>query len=247
MSLRPGRGGWQVRAAGDLDGFKTVVGQRVDLLLDQLVCPVDALPDVGEVAIAVPAAELVGVEGLLGAVHQELIPVDVFRVDTGDLRLDDDLVETRCEPVEPLDQGVAEALRHGELPPREVLLPPRFPPLELLGHPGQPLGGAVPPHEEDVFDRLPELGGTRRTDSGATPARWQPPARGNRVAVVTGAGGFGVMCADYIESDNPRARLQMAELSHGTVSRIRARAGLPTRPSCSASATAARCTVFCSR
>ena len=48
-----------------------------------------------------------------------------------------------------------------------------------------------------------------------------PPARGNRVAVVTGAGGFGVMCADYIETDNPRARLRMAELSAGTISRIR--------------------------
>ena len=48
-----------------------------------------------------------------------------------------------------------------------------------------------------------------------------PPARGNRVAVITGAGGFGVMCADYIETDNPRAKLQMAELSAGTVSRIR--------------------------
>jgi len=48
-----------------------------------------------------------------------------------------------------------------------------------------------------------------------------PPARGNRVAVITGAGGFGVMCADYIETDNPRARLQMAELSAGKVSRIR--------------------------
>ena len=57
-----------------------------------------------------------------------------------------------------------------------------------------------------------------------------PPARGNRVAVVTGAGGFGVMCADYIESDNPRARLQMAELSPGTVSRIREKA--PAFASC---------------
>ncbi len=51
-----------------------------------------------------------------------------------------------------------------------------------------------------------------------------PPARGNRVAVMTGAGGFGVMCADYIETDNPRARLRMAELSAGTVSRIREKA-----------------------
>ena len=53
-----------------------------------------------------------------------------------------------------------------------------------------------------------------------------PPARGNRVAVMTGAGGFGVMCADYIETDNPRARLRMAELSAGTVSRIREKAPL---------------------
>jgi acyl-CoA synthetase (NDP forming) len=51
-----------------------------------------------------------------------------------------------------------------------------------------------------------------------------PPARGNRVAVMTGAGGFGVMCADYIETDNPRARLRMAELSSRTVSRIREKA-----------------------
>ena len=47
-----------------------------------------------------------------------------------------------------------------------------------------------------------------------------PPARGNRVAVLTGAGGFGVMCTDYIESRNPRARLEMAELSGDTVGRI---------------------------
>jgi acyl-CoA synthetase (NDP forming) len=48
-----------------------------------------------------------------------------------------------------------------------------------------------------------------------------PPARGNRVAVVTAAGGFGVMCADYIETENPRAKLRMAELSEETVTRIR--------------------------
>jgi acyl-CoA synthetase (NDP forming) len=57
-----------------------------------------------------------------------------------------------------------------------------------------------------------------------------PPARGNRMAVVTGAGGFGVMCADYIESDSPRARLQMAELSERTISRIREKA--PAFASC---------------
>ena len=51
-----------------------------------------------------------------------------------------------------------------------------------------------------------------------------PPARGNRVAVITGAGGFGVMCADYIESDSPRAKLQMAELSAETTTAIQAAA-----------------------
>ena len=51
-----------------------------------------------------------------------------------------------------------------------------------------------------------------------------PPAQGNRVAVITGAGGFGVMCADYIETDSPRARLQMAELSDKTISRIQEKA-----------------------
>ncbi len=48
-----------------------------------------------------------------------------------------------------------------------------------------------------------------------------PPARGSRVAVMTGAGGFGVMCTDYIEGDSPRARLQMADLSGKAISRIR--------------------------
>jgi acyl-CoA synthetase (NDP forming) len=57
-----------------------------------------------------------------------------------------------------------------------------------------------------------------------------PLARGNRVAVVTGAGGFGVMCADYIETDNPRARLQMATLSESTSARIREKA--PAFASC---------------
>jgi len=51
-----------------------------------------------------------------------------------------------------------------------------------------------------------------------------PPAQGNRVAVITGAGGFGVMCTDYIETDSPRARLQMAELSDDTISRIQEKA-----------------------
>ncbi len=48
-----------------------------------------------------------------------------------------------------------------------------------------------------------------------------PPAPGNRVAVVTPAGGFGVMCTDYIESESFRAPLAMAELQPRTVSRIR--------------------------
>jgi acyl-CoA synthetase (NDP forming) len=57
-----------------------------------------------------------------------------------------------------------------------------------------------------------------------------PPAKGNKVAVVTGAGGFGVMCTDYIETDNPRARLCMASLEDRTIARIRK--GAPTFASC---------------
>ena len=47
------------------------------------------------------------------------------------------------------------------------------------------------------------------------------PADGNRVAVVTPAGGFGVMCTDYIDTAGTRADLKMAELSAGTVRRIK--------------------------
>ena len=47
------------------------------------------------------------------------------------------------------------------------------------------------------------------------------PARGNRVAVITAAGGFGVMCTDYIESADRRASLAMASLSTLTRERIR--------------------------
>jgi len=47
-------------------------------------------------------------------------------------------------------------------------------------------------------------------------------APGNRVAVLTGAGGFGVMCSDYIESRSRRAELSMAKLAAGTRSRIAA-------------------------
>ncbi len=53
-----------------------------------------------------------------------------------------------------------------------------------------------------------------------------PPARGNRVAVLTPAGGFGVMCADYVEVDQRGIPLAMARLSAQTVASIRA-AALP--------------------
>ncbi len=46
-------------------------------------------------------------------------------------------------------------------------------------------------------------------------------AAGNRVAVLTAAGGFGVMCTDYIESSNRRAGLEMAEFSPVTEERLR--------------------------
>ncbi len=46
------------------------------------------------------------------------------------------------------------------------------------------------------------------------------PAEGNRIAVVTPAGGFGVMCTDYIDSENSRARLVMADLSEETRKKI---------------------------
>lgn len=47
------------------------------------------------------------------------------------------------------------------------------------------------------------------------------PPRGNRVAVITAAGGYGVMCADYIEEKNSRGTLQMAELSRTTIKKIK--------------------------
>ncbi len=49
-----------------------------------------------------------------------------------------------------------------------------------------------------------------------------PPARGNRVAVLTPAGGFGVMCADYVEVDQRGIALTMARLAPRTVDAIRA-------------------------
>lgn len=47
------------------------------------------------------------------------------------------------------------------------------------------------------------------------------PAQGNRVAVITPAGGYGIMCTDYIEREDNRARLQMAQISETTKTRIR--------------------------
>jgi len=48
-----------------------------------------------------------------------------------------------------------------------------------------------------------------------------PEAPGNRVGVVTAAGGYGVMCTDYIEQKDLRAGLRMAEFSGSTLRRIR--------------------------
>ncbi len=47
-----------------------------------------------------------------------------------------------------------------------------------------------------------------------------PLPRGGRVGVLSPAGGYGVICADYIESQNPRAALSMARLSPETEKRI---------------------------
>lgn len=52
------------------------------------------------------------------------------------------------------------------------------------------------------------------------------PAPGNRVAVITPAGGFGVMCADYVDAASRGIRLTMAKLAPRTVARIRS-AALP--------------------
>ncbi len=48
-----------------------------------------------------------------------------------------------------------------------------------------------------------------------------PGAPGNRVAVLTAAGGYGVMCTDFIENNDKRAKLLMAELSETTKKRIK--------------------------
>ena len=47
------------------------------------------------------------------------------------------------------------------------------------------------------------------------------PPTGNRVAVLTAAGGYGVICTDYIETEERRAKLRMARLSETTRNRIR--------------------------
>lgn len=47
------------------------------------------------------------------------------------------------------------------------------------------------------------------------------PPKGNRVAIITAAGGYGVMCADYVEEANSRGLLQMAEFSEKTKQRIK--------------------------
>jgi len=46
-------------------------------------------------------------------------------------------------------------------------------------------------------------------------------APGNRVAVLTAAGGYGVMCTDFIEKKDKRATLTMATLSETTKKRIK--------------------------
>lgn len=45
--------------------------------------------------------------------------------------------------------------------------------------------------------------------------------KGNRIAIVTAAGGYGVMCADYIEEKTSSADLAMAELSEATSKRLK--------------------------
>jgi len=47
------------------------------------------------------------------------------------------------------------------------------------------------------------------------------PPLGNRIGVITGAGGYGVMCADYIEEPRRRAGLEMANFSGETSARLK--------------------------
>lgn len=48
-----------------------------------------------------------------------------------------------------------------------------------------------------------------------------PGAPGNRVAVLTAAGGYGVMCTDFVEKKDERVPLVMAQLSDQTKTRIK--------------------------
>ncbi len=43
---------------------------------------------------------------------------------------------------------------------------------------------------------------------------------GNRVAVITAAGGYGVMCTDYVEQKDARIKLHLAEFSEETTKRL---------------------------
>ena len=52
------------------------------------------------------------------------------------------------------------------------------------------------------------------------------PPEGNRVGVITGAGGYGVMCADYIEEPSRRAGLKMARFSEEVTKKLK-EANLP--------------------
>lgn len=45
--------------------------------------------------------------------------------------------------------------------------------------------------------------------------------RGNRIAVISAAGGYGVMCTDYIEEHSSRASLTMATLQEETVAKLK--------------------------
>jgi acyl-CoA synthetase (NDP forming) len=47
-----------------------------------------------------------------------------------------------------------------------------------------------------------------------------PAVSGNRVAILTAAGGYGVICTDYVEKHDKRAILKMAELSKATKQKI---------------------------
>ena len=48
-----------------------------------------------------------------------------------------------------------------------------------------------------------------------------PPAQGNRVAILTPAGGYGVIATDYIEDRSSKVQLEMANLSNETKLRIK--------------------------